>query len=82
MTTVYAGQPSTVPFPARLRGTGRWRRALAHDARRWSSADTSELGDLDPFKRAASRYAAELELTATVYGLIYDGLTDGGSAHA
>lgn len=68
-------------FPVRLRGTSRWRRELARDARRWGTLAENELRDLDPFTRAACRYAAELELTATVYDLVHDGVSRGGAAH-
>lgn len=69
-------------FATRLRGTGRWRRSLAADARQWTSAADSRLGDLDPVRQAAARFAAELDLTATVYELIHEGLPRGETARA
>lgn len=79
MTMVDTGEPTrslsrSDPFPVRLRGAGRWRRSLAADARMWQAAPGSSLGDLDPMRRAAARFAAELDLTATVYELIHEGL--------
>lgn len=74
-----APSPSDV-FPVRLRGTSRWRRELAHDARRWGTTTATDLQDLNPFTRAACRYAAELELTAAVYDLVHDGVCRGGAA--